>query len=107
MTHNLFINLDRLSDDELLRRVESLARSERRTTAALVSHLAVMDERRLHLGQGCSSLFTYCTQVLHFSEHSAYNRIEAAGSAESFPSFWSIWPRERCTFRPSGSSPPT
>ena len=45
-----------------------------------------MDARKLHLGEGCSSLFTlYCTQVLHFSEHAAYGRIEAARAARRFP----------------------
>ena len=44
-----------------------------------------MDARKLYLGEGCSSLFTYCTQVLHFSEHAAYGRIEAARAARRFP----------------------
>lgn len=45
--------------------------------------------RRKHFlvgaGEGCSSLFTYCTQVLHLSEHAAYHRIEAARAARWFP----------------------
>ena len=44
-----------------------------------------LDSRRLYLGEGCSSLFTYCTQVLHLSEHAAYGRIEAARAARRFP----------------------
>ena len=36
-----------------------------------------MDARRLYLAEGCSSLFTYCTEILHLSEHAAYGRIEA------------------------------
>jgi hypothetical protein len=39
----------------------------------------------LYLGEGCASLFTYCTQVLHFSEHAAYRRIQAARVACRFP----------------------
>lgn len=35
--------------------------------------------------EGCSSLFTYCTQVLHLAEGSAYNRIEAARAARRCP----------------------
>jgi hypothetical protein len=34
---------------------------------------------------GCSSLFPYCTQVLHLSEHAAYLRIEAARAARKYP----------------------
>ena len=44
-----------------------------------------LDARKLYLREGCSSLFTYCTQVLHFSEHAAYGRIEAARAARRFP----------------------
>ena len=34
---------------------------------------------------GCSSLFTYCTQQLHLSEHAAYLRIEAARACKRLP----------------------
>ena len=43
--------------------------------------LAELDARRLYLAQGCSSLFAYCTSVLHYSEHGAFNRIEVARAA--------------------------
>jgi hypothetical protein len=74
-----------LTDDELLSTVSALAQHERQATARLVAALVEMDCRRLYLGQGCSSLFTYCTQVLHLSEHAAYGRIEAARAARKFP----------------------
>jgi hypothetical protein len=66
------------SDRDLLATVHPLAADERRATASLIASLAELDERRLYLAEGCSSLFTYCTQVLHLSEHAAYGRIEAA-----------------------------
>ena len=50
-----------------------------------IALLAQLDARRLYLGAGCSSLFAYCTQVLHLSEHAAYGRIEAARTANMFP----------------------
>jgi 5-methylcytosine-specific restriction endonuclease McrA len=74
-----------LSDHELLSQVTRLARHERDATASLVAHLAELDERRLYLGQGCSSLFTYCVEVLRFSENAAYARIQAARAARKFP----------------------
>jgi hypothetical protein len=73
------------SDPDLLAEVTRLAASEREATARLVASLAEVDARRLYLSEGCSSLFTYCTQVLHLSEHAAYNRIEAARAARRFP----------------------
>ena len=74
-----------LSDDQLLDDVKRLAADEQRATAALVACLAELDARRLYLGEGCASLFTYCTQVLHLSEHAVYGRIEAARAARRFP----------------------
>src|SRR5712691_1394328 len=74
-----------LSDDVLVAQVKSLARCEREATASLIAHLAELDVRRLYLGAGFSSLFTYCCEVLHLSEPAAYNRIEAARAARRFP----------------------
>lgn len=44
-----------------------------------------IDARRLYLREGCSSLFTYGTQVLHFAEGAACNRIEAARVGRRYP----------------------
>src|SRR5688572_14327123 len=74
-----------LSDDELIERVKDLAECERLASAALVRSLVEVDSRRLYLREGCSSLFTYCTHVLHLSEGSAYNRIETARAARRYP----------------------
>ncbi len=74
-----------MSNTELLHATARAARDEQRATADLLALLAELDARRLYLGEGCSSLFTYCTRVLHLSEHSAYHRIEAARAARRFP----------------------
>ena len=74
-----------LTDTELIAEVKVAAALEREATVRLIALLAQMDARRLSLGEGCSSLFTYCTQVLHLSEHAAYGRIEAARAARRFP----------------------
>lgn len=81
----MFSSVGQLSNLELLARVKSLAQSERQATTALIAHLAELEERGLHLAEGYSSLFTYCTQVLHLSEHAAYGRIEAARVVRKFP----------------------
>jgi 5-methylcytosine-specific restriction endonuclease McrA len=74
-----------LTDDALAAEVARLAARHRDTTAQLVAHLAEFDARRLYLGAGFSSLFTYCREILHLSESEAYNRIEAARAARRFP----------------------
>ena len=81
---------EQLSDPELIAEVSRLAISERQATSRLVSALAELDARRLYLGQGCSSMFTYCTRVLHLAEHAAYNRIEAARAARRFPTILTL-----------------
>lgn len=82
-----------LSDAELLARVKQLVERERHVTAALVAHLGEIENRRLYLQESCRSLFTYCTRILHLSEHAAYNRIEAARAALRFPAVLSMLER--------------
>ena len=79
------LSFEKFSDDQLLAELRRLAASERVATANLLASLIEMDTRRLYLREGCSSLFTYCTQVLHLAEGAAYNRIEAARAARRFP----------------------
>jgi hypothetical protein len=74
-----------LSDRDLEAEVARLARAERAGTAVLIEHLAELYSRRLHERAGFASLFTYCTRVLLFSEHAAYDRIKAAKIARRYP----------------------
>ena len=85
MREDVFSRAQCLSNQDLIAWVKLLALHEREATVALIAHLAILDERGLYLGEGCPSLFTYCTQVLHLAEHAAYNRIEAARAARQFP----------------------
>lgn len=73
-----------LSDDELLHRLADLVSRSRRVEVALVAHMAEVDERRLYL-RDAPSMFAYCTQVLHLSEHEAYARITVARAARRYP----------------------
>src|SRR3990170_8488180 len=70
---------------QLLAEVTRLAARERQATAEPIGSLMELDERRLYLAQGYSSLFTYCTQALHLSEHSAVGRIDVARAARRLP----------------------
>lgn len=82
---NVHASLTSLSDAQLLVEVKRLAAREREATAELIRALTELDARRLYLAQGFSSLFCYCTQALHLSEHAALGRIEAARAARRFP----------------------
>lgn len=56
-----------LSDDDLIRRLDRLVRSEREIGADIILHLMVINERRLYAPAGFASLFSYMTDKLGFS----------------------------------------
>src|SRR5438045_1771081 len=74
-----------LTDSQLLTEIPRLARGEREATVGLIAHLAEFDARRLFEGEGLSSTFRYCVEVLRLSEDAAFNRIEAARAARRYP----------------------
>lgn len=74
-----------LSNRALLDETMRLARDAQQTTAKLVAALAEVDARKLWADEGCSSLYACCTQVLRFSEHEAYLRMEVARVTHDFP----------------------
>ena len=75
----------RLTDEALLERIEKLALCERGATVELVAHLAALDSRRTHLGEGPSSLYMYCRDRLHLSEDAAWNRAATASAVHRYP----------------------
>ena len=76
MTTNI---LRTLSEDQLSEEVKRLAGCERRATAALIRALDEFDARKLYLREGCYSLFTYCTLMLHLSEASGTTGSRRSG----------------------------
>jgi hypothetical protein len=74
-----------IPDDELLQRLWQLLTQSRRVESEIVAHIGEVDERRLYAGQACSSMFTYCTEILHLSEGEAYLRIAAARASRRHP----------------------
>jgi HNH endonuclease len=74
-----------LSDDALLQSLSVLLSQSRRIEWELVAHIGEVDERRLYAREACDSMFVYCTEVLHLSEHEAYLRIAAARAAREHP----------------------
>ena len=83
MTNKL--QLKSISDDDLLRRLSKLLRQSRRVESELVAHIGEVDSRRLFAGEACPSMFAYCTDVLHLSEHEAYLRIAVGRASREYP----------------------
>src|SRR5207253_9133985 len=78
-------SISSLSNDELLTATRNLVRQSCSTEADLLMHLGEIDERKLYLDRAYSSMFTFCTRELRFSEGAAYNRILVARVARKLP----------------------
>jgi hypothetical protein len=77
--------LDSTSDHALLEGLKKLAALSVGLEADLLVHWGEVESRGLALELGFRSLFSYCVEVLHFSESVAFHRITAARAARRFP----------------------
>jgi len=84
------MDLSARSDNDLLSDATTLVGSHREITAKLVAVLGEIEERRLHLVGGFSSMFDFCQKKLHLSEGEAFRRILAARLGRRFPAIHSL-----------------
>lgn len=84
------LSLRSLSDADILSRTRALASRERALTLRLLLHLNEIEQRKLHLKQGYSSMFDYCTSGLRYSEPAAVRRICAARCVARFPEVYAL-----------------
>lgn len=70
--------VETLSDRELIQETGRLRAREKEALYGLLLHLDEIDKRKLYRDEGYSSLFTYLTEGLGYSEASAYRRVEGA-----------------------------
>ena len=74
-----------VDSDQLVAALFKLVRREHDLLSDLLAHLAELDERRLYLDLGYSSLFAYCTEQFEFCPASAGRRIAAARLCRTYP----------------------
>ena len=74
-----------LGNDALVAALARLVRRENELLSDMLAHLAELDERRLYLELGFSSMFAYCTEALGLCKSSAYRRIAAARVCRQYP----------------------
>ena len=79
------MTLTNLSDSELVSRLDSIRKTERKLTIEVITQLAEMERRGLYLEMGYGSLFDYCTRRLGYSESGAVRRVRTAGCVRRFP----------------------
>lgn len=80
--------LSHVSNQDLLTQVLSLREKENSALADIVLHLHEIDTRGLFRDAGYSSLFSYCTKKLGYSEGAALRRITAARTLTKFPEIY-------------------
>jgi 5-methylcytosine-specific restriction endonuclease McrA len=78
-------SLHSLSDHDLLRKTRALVAKERGITLEVLVHLNEVEQRKLYLELGYSSMFDYCTRELGYSASAASRRIRTARCVAKFP----------------------
>ncbi len=78
--------LRKLKNSELDFRIKSLARQERELLTQVLHVIKEIDNRRLYLEMGYSSLFAYLSESVGYSPASAQRRIDAARLLNEIPS---------------------
>jgi 5-methylcytosine-specific restriction endonuclease McrA len=84
------LSFSSLNDNELHARLPELCRREREITFEILLHLNEVERRKLHLKQGYSSMFVYCTAWLGYSEPAAFRRIRTARCVARFPEIYAL-----------------
>jgi hypothetical protein len=79
------IGVESLSSSDLRSATHNLVRRSQGVEAAILAHLAEIDERKLYLDWAFSSMFAYCVGELGFSEDAACSRIDVARAARRNP----------------------
>ncbi|WII71686.1 HNH endonuclease signature motif containing protein [Bdellovibrio sp. 22V] len=79
------MDLSKISNVELLNRLEKLARTERKITHLILWHINEVESRRLFAELGFDSMFKYLTKHLGYGEDSAYRRLQAARLLKQVP----------------------
>ncbi len=79
------MELSRISNQELLSRMEKLVRTERKITHLILCHINEVEARRLYAELGFGSMFKYLTGHCGYGEDSAYRRLQAARLIKQAP----------------------
>ena len=75
-------------DRELIKSLVDLNKQERATSTDILLHLIEVEQRKLHLELGHSSLFSYACKELCYSEPAAHRRISSARCINRIPELY-------------------
>jgi hypothetical protein len=82
------IALMNVSSSEILLGLKALCRKERKLQSDFLAYLNAVEDRKLFAGEGYSSLFSYVTEHLGYSESSALKRIHVARLCFKYPELY-------------------
>jgi len=80
------MRLQTLNDNALLSHVQQIAASERKIYSQIIEALEEIERRKLYLARGYSSLYTFCTDYLKYSQGAAHRRLSSMRLVKNMPS---------------------
>jgi len=83
-------DIKKLSDNALTVKLEELRSVERTTTLEILHYLIEVEDRKLHLELGYSSMFSFCTEKLGYCESGASRRIRTARCIREHPEVYTM-----------------
>lgn len=78
-------NFQKVSSVELFQKLQSLVQTERKITQLILECINEIEQRKLHLEKGYSSLFDFLTLAMGYSAASAQRRIDGARLLRQLP----------------------
>jgi hypothetical protein len=85
MQNSLLDHVSTLASADVIAGLEREVRAERGATARVIAWLVEVERRKLYLDAGLNSLFSYCVEVLGFSEDETCNRTGAVRAVLEYP----------------------
>ena len=79
------MNFSAMTNEELLASTKVAAADEHTALSFVMEHLAEVQARRAYLDAGCTSLFYYCLERLHYSENRFAPARDGGAAARAIP----------------------
>lgn len=79
------MNVNALSNENLVSCFENFVRSERKITGQVLECIGEIDRRRIYTEKGCTSLFSYLVKDFGYSPGAAMRRIDGARLLKELP----------------------
>ena len=86
-----------LSNDQLIHKGDRAVRTRHEIAIEILDCLIEIEKRELHLEEGYSSLFDFCTRRWHYSPPKACRTIAVARSVRNFPAVRSLLVEKKIT----------